>query len=285
MYYLLVILIFALDVYVIYIGPFIDKIRKEKYQEKILASKTTINSENGTIIYETYPNKILVGFNGEYIEADSDFVNIKENSCCKSLVLRNVKKIIAFDVSVDEIRFINSSYKEENGIIYDCKGTACFFIKRFKIKDLIKVHRIERTLLNKMSNSTYFQFIPSKGSLRISAPYNEDERRVRAIIPDSVDGIDIETVEINCKKIDFIYLGKNVKRVILERKIDFNRVKVDCSNEYLKVRNSKLVYRIYNTYVSLYTNKSNVKDSTKFAYIPPIRLSKKGERCRKYHID
>lgn len=282
MYYLLVI-IFILDILIIYVDPIISKKRKDVFNNKVSASKIYVNEGKNLIEFETYPNKVLTNFKGENITIDAEYINIKEESTCNNLVLKNVKKILSFNVVAKSISFQNSRYKEENGVIYDDKDNACFILNKKRIKELISISQknsISKSLLSKFSNSTYFQFVPSKGLLRISSPYYESDKKVRVVIPDRIDGINIETVEINCKNIEFIYIGKNVKKVILEQKILFDKIKIDKDNKYLKIRNGQLVYRVYNVFVEAYISTTHVKDSTKFAYMPKKSLSKKNEKCQ-----
>lgn len=283
MYYLIIFL-FLLDILIIYIDPIILKRNKEKLKKKIEASKIIIKESNNLIEYETYPQKVLTYLKGENISIDVEYINIKEESRCSCLILKNVKKIFSFNVDASTIVFKTSNYIEKDGIVYDLNNKVCFFIKKMKIKELINVvqkSNISKALLDKFSNSTYFQFVPSKGLLRLSLPYYEKDKKVRAVIPNQIEGINIETVEINCQDIDFIYIGRNVKRIILEQNVLFNKIKIDDDNKYIKIRDNKLVYRVFNTYIHPYGEKNIVKDSTNFAYLPQKHLSKKCEKCQK----
>lgn len=66
------------------------------------------------------------------------------------MVFDGVKQILNFNIKASKISFINSNYKEKDGVIFDDKDTVCYIYKTQtieKLKALARNYNIKRSAL------------------------------------------------------------------------------------------------------------------------------------------
>ena len=268
---------------ILFIYPFILKkkekiLDKKKYSDSIKEVKTELATYN----FYTYPDEILISVNGKFANIKTKYIDIKENSKIDELVFDGVKQILNFNIKASKISFINSNYKEKDGVIFDDKDTVCFIYKIQtieKLKALARNYNIKRSALKFFSNASYIQFT-NKGILRISHPYNQDENNPKLVCPKKIDGIEVKLLEINYHNVDYLFLNDNIKQVIYEKNSKIRRIDLDKS-KYLKIRNGNLVYRKYNLIISCFNDVRKIdKNSPKYYYKLPFSIEKNITFCR-----
>lgn len=279
---IVLIILFLLDVYFIYISFYFEKKREDTRQKKYSDSIKEVKTELATYSFYTYPDEILISVNGNFANIKTKYIDIKENSEIDELVFDGVKQILNFNIKTSKISFINSNYKEKDGVIFDDKDTVCFIYKIQtieKLKGLARNYNIKRSALKYFSNASYIQFT-NKGILRISHPYNQDENNPKLVCPKKIDGIEVKLLEINYHNVDYLFLNDNIKQVIYEKDSKIRRIDLDKS-KYLKIRNGNLVYRKYNLIISCFNDVRKIdKNSPKYYYKPPFIIEKNITFCR-----
>lgn len=279
---LIIIGLFILDLYIIYLSPYLEEKRllekERKYKESIIEEQ----DEKSVTKFSNYPNKILISVSGIFANVSVEFVDIKDECFIDELVLTDVKQIINFNLKANKISFINSHYKEADGVVFDNENTVCFIYKPQtinKLKDLARSYNIKRSALKYFSNASYIQF-SNKGMLRISHPYNEKEGKIKLVCPKKIDGIEVTGLEINYHNLNYIFINDSINQVIFEVEANISRIDLDKS-KYLKLRNGKLVYRKYNLIISCFNNVRKIdKKSPKHYYKPAFTIKKNITFCR-----
>lgn len=279
----LIIVLFIVGVLIIYVNPFIERKTNEKYNKRCQDSISVLKNDTFTSSFYNFPKKILIKVEGDKANINTPYVDIKEECVVNELTLDGVKQIINLNVKAQKIVFTNSDYKEADGVIFDKDDSVCFIYKRQtinKLKELAKNYNIRRTVLKDFSNAKYVQFT-SKGALRISHPFKENEGIIKLVCPKRIEGVLVNTLEINYHNVDYIYINDQIKLVIYEVDCNIRRIDLEKS-KYLKVRNNQLVYRKYNLIVSnnAYSRKID-KNSLKNRYVLPFVFTKKITFCRK----
>ena len=79
--------------------------------------------------------------------------------------------------------------------------------------------------------------------IRYSKPYYEKEEKLWAIIPLKVNEKNVQSISINFSSVDYLYLTKNVERVIIEKKSVFNTINIEEDNNYLTIYKNSLLYK------------------------------------------
>lgn len=271
LYYILILILFLLDIYIIYIDPYLLNQKEIKELNKIEKSKEVISNENGNITYINYPNKILIKIEGNNFNINTSYIDIKDKCIINEVIFENVKSIINLNLQASYIKFINSSYYEKDGVIYDLNDNVCFIYKELSNESLIELinkYSINKSILNKLSNAYYIQYSKNTHFLRISYPYNIKPEITSLIIPKRIENDNVLGVEINYPILDFLYINENINQIILERNVEIKSIYLNKNNKYLKIRNNKLVYRKFNLYVN------NIYDKTCIEYYKPYYIIK-----------
>ena len=137
--------------FILFIYPFIlKKKREDTRQKKYSDSIKEVKTELATYNFYTYPDEILISVNGKFANIKTKYIDIKENSKIDELVFDGVKQILNFNIKALKISFINSNYKEKDGVIFDDKDTVCFIYKIQtieKLKALARNYNIKRSAL------------------------------------------------------------------------------------------------------------------------------------------
>lgn len=270
-YYIIVLVLFILDIYIIYLDPYLSDLKEIKELKKIEFSKEVINSENGSITYINYPNRILTKIEGNKFNISASYIDIKDKCNVDEIIFDGVKFISNLNLTANHIEFINSSYYEKDGVIFDLNNNISFIYKELNnksLKDLVNNYSINKCLLNKLSDAYYIQYSFSSHLLRISYPYDKIPSIPSLIIPKEIENDKVLGVEINFPKLDYLYINENINQIIFERNVEINHIELDSNNKYLKIRNNKLVYRKFNIYVK------NIYDKKNIEYYKPYYLFK-----------
>lgn len=280
---IVIIILFIVDIFLIYISPYLEKKKENALEEKYRKSLIEEKGENAILKFYTYPQKILVSVEGISANIRINYIDIKDECNINELILDDVKQILNFNIRANKITFVNSNYREQDGVIFDRDNSVCFIYKTQTInnlKNLARNYNIKRSALKYFSNASYIQFI-NKGVLRISHPYDEEEGVPKLVCPKIIDGISVKAIEINYHNLNYLFINDEIKQVTYEVDCNIERIDLDKSR-YLKVRDGRLVYRKYNLIISNFNYVRKIdKNSPKYYYKPHYTIKKNITFCRK----
>ena len=248
------ILIFGLiSFYMLIISPKVEVRKETESNEKILSSIQTEFIDGTEITFYTYPYKKLIDIKGENVEIDNIPVIDLKNECkLDTMILKNVEKILNFNVEVKNLIIENSKYYFKDNAIFDDKHNIVFIVNRPTKKDLIyyaENYSISSNLINMFSDATYVQYSPKKNSIRISKPFDENKENAWVVIPNKINHFPVEVFEYNFSILDFVYISENLNIVRAEKESKFRKLLISKLNKRIRVRHKCLFYRFSKEYI------------------------------------
>lgn len=249
-YYILIVILVLVDIF-LYIDEILNNPSSKIYKAKI-EKKTFIKNGYKYILDENYvvidvPNDQIIEILDEIENKKITNINLdKTVICTKFIIGTNINVIAKLDLKCEEVENKSVNFKIEDGIIFDkFNNVICIFKEKQKeeLFEIAKKYSIRRDALRYFTNAKYYQFVYSKGmfDIRLSKPYYDNNEHLFAIIPNKVNEKEIDSVTINFNYIDYLYLPKTVKNVLVEKKCEFDNLDIDKSNNYLTIYKNSLL--------------------------------------------
>ncbi|MCR5786620.1 MAG: hypothetical protein K6G28_02885 [Acholeplasmatales bacterium] len=217
-------------------------------------------------------NTDLIEIPLEYKGVKITQIDIKRKLYVNKFILsENINYIVNLDLQANEVVSNSSNFTTHDGAIFDIFNNVIVIYSEKSKDELFNLacnYSIHKLALNKFSNALYNQFVLYNGlyDLRFSKPYYEHSEDLYAIVPSRINGIEVESISINYAHVKELYIPASVKRVIIEKKSDFERLKISDSNKELVIFNNSLLQKNTGIYVNdrfntfNLTNTENKKD-------------------------
>lgn len=244
-------------------------------------------------------NAIIKCFNKETIDTYAsidnriiDVIDIKDEVICETFIIgENIKVIANLNLKANKV-ISYSKYTVKDDAIFDPLGNLVIIYKdktKEELKELASKHSISKKALKYFSNASYLQFAlyKKKYELRFSKPYYETFEDLYAIVPDVIENKYVEAICINYSSVLKLNIPKNVKRVVIEKKSNFNNLVIDKDNYNFVILNNTLFDISKNTFVNDGFNTFNYFDTeNKKTLIKEYkRLSKNYLKVKKSNLE
>ena len=233
-----------------------SKFFKKKINKNIIEDSNYKYFKSDTLTLLDVPNINKIAIKDEYLNLNITQINIERKVECDLFEIgENVNNIIKLDLHANYVISHSKDITVENDLILDkFHNVICIFKDKSKeeLIDIAKNYSIRRDALRYFTNAKYYQFSEYKKlfDIRYSKPYYDKLETLWAIVPNKVNEREIGSISINFNIVDDIYIFKNVERVIIEKKSEFNNLFIDKTNNYLAVYHNSLVYKKNQMFVS-----------------------------------
>lgn len=249
-FYIILIILIVFDI-LLYIDELINNPESKIYKEKInnitryIEGYKYLLNDDGVLL--DVPESDIIEIKEKIENKPITYINIEKQVVCKKFIISsNVSVIIKLDLKCEEVEIRNQNFKVENDIIFDKFNNVICIIKEKTFDELFEIakkYSIRRDALRYFTNAKYYQFVYLKGmfDIRLSKPYYDTNEHLFAIIPQKVNEKEIDSVTINFSYIDYLYLPKTIKHLVVEKKCEFDYLIIDKSNNYLTIYKNSLL--------------------------------------------
>lgn len=258
-YYILLIILIIVDI-ILYIDNLINdtssSFYKNKIQKRMLVKDNIIYLKEDfyTVIDLSEKDKIEIidEINGIKVTC----INLDKKIICDTFIIgKNILNIQKLDLYANKVISNSDNIKVQGDFILDkFDNIVCIFKEKTKeeLLEISKNYSIRRDALRYFTNAKYYQFVYTKGlfDIRYSKPYYDTNEHLFAIVPLRVNEKTIDSVTINFNIIDYIYLPKTVKRVVIEKKTEFEDIEIDRANNSLAIYKNSLLYKNNKLYIN-----------------------------------
>ena len=163
-------------------------------------------------------------------------LDVKDEIFCDTFIIpSNLRLIINLNLHASKVISNSNYFKVLNDMILDNNNNVLVIFKNKTKDELIEIsqnYSISRNLMYKFTNAIYFQFVNYNklNDLRLSKPYDDKNENLFIIVPKKINNLEVESLSINYSNIEYMYISQNIKRIILEKKVEFEKIDVNNPN-------------------------------------------------------
>ena len=193
------------------------------------------------------PNLLTIEIKDSINNTNINEIDIdRKISCDRFIIGKNILLITKLDLSCNELISYSKDYIVKDDMLFDKFNNVVLIYKQKSREELFEIahkYSIRRDALRYFTNALYYQFVFYKGlfDIRYSKPYYDKNEDLWAIVPTKVNEKTISSISINYSNVDYLYLGKDIERVIIEKKSSFNNLVIDKENKFLTIYNNSLL--------------------------------------------
>jgi len=229
---------------------FFDKSSKKQIE---LHKKSIVSDAN--FKYDFYKrNAIIDAYNFSKIDTDVTFNNKvinmidinRELTCDEFIIGSNITVISNLRLKAKNVESKSKYYYVKDGCVFDYLDNLVIIFEDKNAEELIQIankYSVSKKALSYFSNAKYNQFALYKNmfELRFSKPYYENEENLEAICPNVIEGHKVEALSINYSNCKNLYISKNIERIVIEKKSQFECLKINEANPNFVIFNKTLL--------------------------------------------
>ena len=238
--------------------------QKKRHKKKIFEDANfKYDLYNGGVIKDV-KNYVTIDIPEFYNNTIINCIDIDRNIVCETFIIgKNINHIKQLKLKCEKVISNSPNYTIKDDAIFDKYNNLIVIFKEKTKEELFnyaKNYSIGKQALFYFSNALYNQFVLYERlyDLRFSKPYTEKNEELYAIIPSRINGIMVESISINYANVKYMFIPSTVKRVIIEKKSEFNHLIIDNSNPNLIIFNNTLLQKNTGLFVNDKINTFNL---------------------------